>query len=77
MRRAPRKETIYERQVWVNPTTEPLRKEECLCLNCKDMDKCVIHSELFKICIMVDTAFSMTRCPKWKVKGNQEWSLKV
>ena len=34
MKEQPKKEVHYEKEVWVNPTTELLRKIECLCLNC-------------------------------------------
>ncbi len=76
MKRSPRKE-VYSKDQWVNPTTEALRKDECLCLNCLQMNKCVIASELFKICVLADVDFIMTRCPKWKGKEGQQWNVKL
>jgi len=55
-------------EVWVNPTTEALRKDECLCLNgCARMkpgqpDHCEIAARLYIACIDGKTALIVTRC---------------
>ena len=55
MKEQPRKETHYGQEVLVNPTTESMRKEECLCLNCGDLkpgqpDNCPIAQSFYEIC---------------------------
>ena len=62
----------YGKEVFVNTTTEALRREECLCLNCENMkpgdDNCHIANALYKICKKEDIAMAITRCPLWKPK---------
>ena len=71
MQEQPRKEVHYDREVWVNPTTESLRDSECLCLNCGNMrpdqpDNCHIAQALYQICIEEGVALTVTRCPAWE-----------
>lgn len=73
MKEKPKKETHYGKKVWVNPTTEALRKSECLCLNCGNMKpnqpaNCSIAESLFKISVNTNIAIAITRCPTWKPK---------
>lgn len=73
MKRQPKKETHYGKEVWVNPTTEALRREECLCLNCGNSkpgepDHCHTAKDLYEICKRDNVAFPVTRCPRWREK---------
>lgn len=55
----------YGRLVWVNEQTEALRRDECLCFNCKQLSDCPIAAEGLKLCKLTDIAFMVTRCPKF------------
>lgn len=73
MRTQPVQEKHYGWIVWVNPTTESLRREECLCLNCGNFkpgqdDHCRIAKALYRVCVAANIAFAVTRCPDWKPK---------
>ncbi|HXK37355.1 MAG TPA: hypothetical protein VJ553_07275 [Candidatus Paceibacterota bacterium] len=73
MEQAPRRERHYRRMVWVNPTTESLREQECLCFNCNRMrpgaaNHCPIATAFYGVCRLTATAFAMTRCPKFEFK---------
>jgi len=59
--------------VWVNPFTEDLRKEECLCLNCHNLklgkdDNCETAKGLYEICREHNVALIITRCPLFDKK---------
>lgn len=63
----------YQTTAWVNPTTEALRPEECLCLNCGNMKPgedghCHIATKLYTICLDENVAMAITRCPLWTPK---------
>lgn len=68
----PRKEMHYGKEVWVNPTTETLRRNECLCLNgCANMkpgqlDHCPIAQRLYQVCMDGNVALAVTRCGLYK-----------
>jgi hypothetical protein len=72
MKKKPRKETHpRDGEVWVNPTTESLRKDECLCLNCAKCRPgqpyhCPIAQALFDVCKKGKIALAVTRCPEWE-----------
>jgi hypothetical protein len=51
--------------VWTNPFTDFIRREECLCLNCKSMDSCPIAKQLYQLCKDNDLALMMTRCKSY------------
>lgn len=73
MQEQPRKEVHSQREVWVNPTTESLRRTECLCLNCENLkpgqpDNCHIAQAFYQICVRENVALAVTRCPVWKPK---------
>lgn len=56
--------------VWVNPITEALRKEECLCFNCNKLkpgesDNCPKAKKLYKIAVEENVAMMVTRCSTW------------
>ena len=67
MRQPAKQETHYGKEVWVNPTTESLRKEECLCLNCAKLkpgpENCRIAQSFYEICVKENIALAVTRCP--------------
>lgn len=70
-----KKEKHYGHEVWVNPLTESIRKEECLCFNCDNLkpeksDNCSIAQSLYKICLEKNVAMIITRCPAWKPKNS-------
>lgn len=76
MQQVPQQEEHYGHDVWVNPTTEALRRSECLCLNCDNLkpgqpDNCQIAQQLYQVCVSENVALTITRCPIWKPKeGN-------
>ncbi len=68
MQKPPVQEEHYGQVVWVNPTTEALRRTECLCLNCAkskpgEPDHCPIAAAGYSLCRANGVAFAMTRCP--------------
>jgi hypothetical protein len=69
-----KQETHYNNpDVWVNPSSEELRKTQCMCrtescrkLNIKNSEKnCSIANQLFKICKEYDIALLLFQCPNW------------
>ena len=73
MRRTPVQELHHEERVWVNPTTESLRRDECLCLNCERLrpgedDNCPMAQEFFEICKSFSVALMVTRCCEFELK---------
>jgi hypothetical protein len=73
MKEQPKQEVHYNQAVWTNPTTEPLRRTECLCLNCGlmkpgQLDNCPVAQSLYQICVRENLALVITRCPLWKPK---------
>lgn len=74
MKKQPKVEEHYNRMVWVNPTTEKLRKDECLCLHCGSLkpgssDNCSIAQEGYELCVKANIAFMVTCCPLWEDKN--------
>jgi hypothetical protein len=74
MKEQPKQETHYGHEVWVNPTTESLRRSECLCLNCGNLkpgqpDNCHIAQTFYQVCVQNNVALAVTRCPLWKPKS--------
>jgi len=66
-----KKELHYGHEVWVNKTTEKLRRSECLCLNCNNLkpgqsNNCQVAQSLYGICLKENIAMIITRCPNWK-----------
>ena len=67
MRKRPLQQEHYGVMVWVNPTTEPLRRDECLCLNCDKMhsgqsNHCPVAQVFFEMCKTHNIALMVTRC---------------
>ena len=77
MEKQPVQESHYGATVWVNPTTEALRRTECLCLNCGNMkpgqaDHCPIALMLYGACVKGNVALTVTRCPEWTPKPTEQ-----
>jgi hypothetical protein len=59
----------YGRVIFENQLTDPLRKVECLCLNCTRLktgpgeESCPMAQAFFKICVDNGIALMVTRCP--------------
>ena len=68
MKETPKKETHHGAEVWVNPTTEALRRDECLCLNCGKLGLCPTAKNFFRRCKTENIALAVTRCPKFEPK---------
>jgi hypothetical protein len=68
MKEAPKKKMHYGKNVWTNPTSEGIRREECLCLNCSKMNSCEDSKALFLICKQRGLSLIVTRCLLWKSK---------
>ncbi len=73
MKESPKQEEHYGVDVWVNPTMEPMRREECLCTNCNNLKpgevtNCQIASILYPLCVRDNIAMMITRCALWKPK---------
>ena len=58
----------YGTEVFSNTKMDELRKAECLCLNCADMEDCPTAKGLYSTCIYSDIALIVTRCPVFKSK---------
>ena len=70
MKEHPKEETHHGVKVWVNKTTEAIRKKECLCLNCGKLkpgqtDNCPTAQAFYELCVKNNTALMVTRCPLW------------
>ena len=73
MKKQPQREQHHGHRVWVNSTTESMRKKECLCLNCGKFkpdqpDHCPIAQSFYKLCVAGKNAITMTRCKPWESK---------
>ena len=72
MKENPVKQEHYGVEVWVNPLTEGMRDEECLCLNCDSLkmgeDNCPIAKKLYKICVEDNMALTITICKEFEEK---------
>lgn len=55
-------EKHYGAMVHTNTYTDKLRKSQCLCLNCVDIDQCDIAKKLYETCKEYDLALMVTRC---------------
>jgi hypothetical protein len=73
MKEKPTQEVHHGQIVWVNPTTEWLRKAESLCYNCDkfhpgEETNCPISQKLFEIAKTESVAMIVTRCPVFEPK---------
>jgi hypothetical protein len=46
----------YGKQVWTNILMDELRHSDCLCLNCNQIDRCIIAQKLYEMCKISDIA---------------------
>lgn len=60
------KEEHYGEMVWTNKEMDELRKTECLCLHCGNIDNCYQAKKMYWFCKTFDLAMCITRCPKCK-----------
>jgi hypothetical protein len=58
----------YGHEVIQNSVTDKIRKTECMCLNCKDLDVCNIAHEMYELCKEFNCAVMMTRCKYFEEK---------
>lgn len=70
MKKLPIQEVHYHAPVWVNPTVEPQRREECMCLHCGrlkpgSLQNCPTAQQFFQVCCANNVALIITRCPDW------------
>src|SRR3989344_1288760 len=80
MKQEPEQEERYGEKVWVNPTTEEIRREECLCWNCDNLkigepDNCVKAEKLYQVCKSENLAVILTWCPIWKPKKMRRFKI--
>lgn len=75
MKTKPRLEEHHKKETWTNPTTDPLRREECLCLNCGEFkpgkNNCPFAKKLYEVCVKAKIALMVTRCGYWEPKPEQ------
>ncbi len=55
--------------LWVNPTTDPLRPKECLCRNCGAAQTCETRAEFKRLSKLSRVEWMVTTCPFWRGKG--------
>lgn len=65
---------INNRKVWVSPLLDNLRREESLCVSCKNFQpkkptNCKIAQSFQEICISETVALAVTMCPLWESKS--------
>ncbi len=65
-------EEHYNEEVWTNPTTDVIRREECMCLHCSNMTykketNCPIAQQIYELCCTENIAFIMTRCKRYRL----------
>lgn len=51
---------------WKNEAMHELRRHECLCLRCGNIDECTWAVSLLATCQATGLSMMITRCPKWK-----------
>lgn len=67
----PELQNHYDKDVWVNKKMEELRREECLCFNCKKIGDCKYASGLYGVCKDGNIALAVTRCKHWEKKEHE------
>ena len=73
MKTQPVQQWSHDKLLWINPTTEAIRKEECECLNCKrfkpDTDAhCHIAADFYEVIKKHGNKFLMVGCHEWEPK---------
>ncbi|MCR4322864.1 MAG: hypothetical protein NUV61_02140 [Candidatus Azambacteria bacterium] len=61
----------YGVQVLQHPEMDDLRRTQCLCLNCAEMQDCAIAAAGFELCKKYNIAYAVTRCPYFDMKQEQ------
>ena len=62
----------YGSTVWSNVAMDELRKTECLCLNCANIEDCYIAKFFHDECETYDIAMMVTRCMRFINKAEEE-----
>lgn len=63
-------------EIYAEPEMDRMRKEKCLCLNCRRGDEkipyysCPVAQSVYRICVDNDMAMMITRCGAIDKKGN-------
>lgn len=61
----------YDAEVWSNVRMDELRRDECLCFNCRhDKDSCVTAEALYDLCVAADLALMVTRCRSYEAASD-------
>ena len=63
-------EEHHDTEVWTNVMLDSLRREECLCLNCQNLEDCSAAYHLYNECRKWNMALAVTRCPEWRAKSD-------
>ncbi|EGT3606869.1 hypothetical protein ACSW9O_15860 (plasmid) [Clostridium perfringens] len=63
-----RQENHYNSKVWSNTYTDKIRKTNCLCFNCNNIDNCNTAKSLYEICKIKNMALMVTRCKEFNFK---------
>ena len=68
-------EEHYGAAVWTNRQTDQMRRTECLCYNCKNLDfnkpdreNCPMAGTLYQFAKVTNLAMMITRCPAFEQK---------
>jgi len=56
----------YGKEVWQHPDMDKLRRTECLCMSCEQLDICPIANDLLHKCKQYNLALAITRCAEFK-----------
>jgi len=62
--------------VWVNQTTDALRRVHCICLDCAlfkpgTPEHCAKAKRAYRFAVEENMAFMVTACPVWKPKASE------
>jgi hypothetical protein len=58
----------HDIEVYADVEMDNLRRERCLCLNCREMDYCHVAKTFLNICEHNNIALMVTRCREYKYK---------
>ena len=64
-----KKATKYNTEVTIHTEMDTLRKDQCLCFNCKLLGPsggCKIAEDGFELCVKHNIAFAVTSCPDFQ-----------
>lgn len=60
----------YGKRVKQHPEMDELRRTQCLCLNCLDIQDCPVAEKLYGLCKEHNIALAVTRCPAFNINPN-------